>query len=91
MRVCPTHCGADCHDDWFEPNDTQSLNDWHTQQRVGCEQRSDDDRRNERIAKTEAQQGADNSGTVVVKSPKMIERVSALRKRDLEPGGKHQQ
>jgi hypothetical protein len=47
---------ADRDDDRFEPNDTQPLDDWNAQQRVGCQQRSDDDRRNEGIAKAETKQ-----------------------------------
>src|SRR4029077_21017659 len=50
---------ADRDDDRLEPKYTQPLDDWNAQQRMGCEERSDDDRRNEGIAKTEAEQGSE--------------------------------
>jgi hypothetical protein len=56
-RVRKDGC-ADRDDDRFQANDTQPLDDRDAQQRVRSEQRSDHDRRNERIAKTEAKQGA---------------------------------
>jgi hypothetical protein len=45
------------------------------QQRVGCEERSDDDRRNEGIAKAETKQRSEEQWYGVVKRPKMIDRV----------------
>jgi hypothetical protein len=61
---------------------------------VGCEQRSDDDRRNDRIAKTEAQQGAEEQWHGGGKKPEGDRPGLGLAEEgnvDLEPGGKHQQ
>ena len=61
---------------------------------MGCEQRSDDDRRNERIAKSEGQQSAKEKWHGSGKKPEDDRPgLSPAEKGnvDLEPGGKHQQ
>src|SRR5208282_4831909 len=92
-RIRENGC-ADRDDDRFEPNDTQPLDDRNTQQRVGCKQRSDDDRRNKRIAKTEAEQSAEKQwhrGVNKAKDDRAGLRPAEEGDVDLEPGREHQQ
>jgi hypothetical protein len=70
------------------------LDDWDAQQRVGCEQGSDDDRRNERIAKTEAKQSAEEQWHGSGKNAKDDRPSLGPTEEgnvDLEPGREHQQ
>ena len=61
---------------------------------MGCEQRSDDDRRNQRIAKTEGQQSAEkqwHGGGEKAEDDRAGLSLAEEGNVDLEPSGKHQQ
>src|SRR4029077_8350158 len=85
---------ADRDDDRLEPKYTQPLDDWNAQQRMGCEERSDDDRQNEGIAKTEAEQGSEeqrHDGGKKAEDDRSRLRPAEQGYIDLEPGREHQQ